>query len=270
MLRTNNVFIKKDNYKRRISIKIFLLTIYCIFIASCSTNSPSTDYKALNKSLLPSVLQDAVTAEANNQYQMASENYLSLVHYKPESDDFLIGAAKNLRYVGKTQEAIDLISSLRKEPYSTPVLIEYGKLNIANNSIDNALEALLKALESEPENIEVLNALGIAYDVKEDSDKAQDYYNQALKISPSNIDVLNNLSLSLAKSNKLDEAINLLEPLVYSSKSSPQLRQNLAMLKLFKGQTKEAEELMRQDLNEKDFQSNKKLYENLGLYNKKF
>lgn len=251
-------------------IKSFFLILEVVIIASCSTSSATNDYKGLNKLLLPSVLKDAVTAEANHQYQTAADHYLSLVNYQSDSDEFLIGAARNLRYAGKIQEALKLIHSLRKKPYTTPVLIEYGKLNLADHSVENALSVLLKALEKEPQNIEVLNALGIAYDLKEDFEQAQNYYRQALKISSSNFEIINNLALSLAQAQKLDEAIKLLEPIAYHNRASSQLRQNLAMLKIFKGQIKEAEELMKHDLDRKDWQHNKKLYENLGLYKKKF
>ena len=56
------------------------------------------------------------------------------------------------------------------------------------------------------------------------------------------------MSLSLAQEGKLVPAIRLLEGLVRSEYSNPQVRQNLALFNALRGDLQSAEELARQDL----------------------
>jgi Flp pilus assembly protein TadD len=244
--------------------KAFL--IFCLIItSSCASSQQGNKIKKINEALSPYILSEARTAEKQNKYEKAANNYLILLESDKKSDEFLLGASRNLRYIGKEEQALKLISSTKTKPYSKKILIEYGKLNIANNEIDEALNALKTALEKDDKDIDVLNAIAIAYDEKEDFTNSQEYYKKALKLSPRNPEITNNLSLSLAKSGKIKEAIKLLEKMVYSSKSSPLLRQNLALLKTLVGDHKEAEELMKKDLDEKEIEHNKKLYKKLNL-----
>ena len=126
--------------------------------------------------------------------------------------------------------------------------IELVKAQIASGLIGEATDNTNLLLGDAPGEWEVYALQGVLLDHAEKFTAAQSAYGRALSISPNNVAVLNNMSLSLAQDGKLASAINLLEGLVRSEYSVPQVRQNLALFYALRGEIDAAEKLAREDL----------------------
>jgi Flp pilus assembly protein TadD len=190
----------------------------------------------------------AVRAELNQSYEEAAKLYAALLAQDPSNTGYMLSLARNLRYAGRTQAAIDLL--IRPEaPKDDPIaLLELGKCYLAADQLNLAKPALEKAKAAAPLNWEIPSTLGVVLDYMNQNDLAQAEYAVALQLSPDNPTVLNNLALSLAQVGKLDEAIATMEHAVDQQSAQAQSRQNLALLMALKGRPDDAERLIRKDL----------------------
>ena len=109
------------------------------------------------------------------------------------------------------------------------------------------------------------NSLGVAYDINGDHAAAQKAYKDGLALDPNNLQLTNNLGLSLALTGNYDQAIPLLESSAKDPRSTPRMRQNLALAYGLSGDDKKAAEVAKQDLDAQGVQENLGYYEFLRL-----
>ncbi len=217
------------------------------------------------ESLKASLYDAAGAAERVGNYASAVTFYNSLHTRKPEDVRATIGLARNLRYIGAADSAVEILNKALEESPDDPVLVaEMGKAQLAAGLPEEALATLLRARELVPTNWRVHSALGIAYDRLGRYDAARLSYAGALDLSPNNVIVLNNLALSHVQTEELDRGIELLKRAAARPKATVQVRQNLALLYALKGNIEEAEKLARQDLPEKIVRTNVEYYRRLG------
>ena len=190
----------------------------------------------------------AVRAEQNRSFAEAAKIYASLLTKEPNNRSYLLSLARNLRYSGQTQAAIDLMNRPEVPTNDPMVMLELGKSYLAADQLNLARPVLERAKAAAPLNWEIPSTLGVTLDYMEQNALAQAEYAAALQLSPENPTVLNNLALSLAQEGRLDEAIATLERAVNQQAAQPQSRQNLALLLALKGRPAEAERLIRKDL----------------------
>ncbi len=239
-------------------------TVGAVFVAMALTGCESVTgggYRAPTEALV----EAASEAEAGNDYLAASLQYRTLLDRNPGNRDYLLGWARNMRYIGKANLVIEAMK--RKtgvDGGDAAVLIELGKAEIAASKAKDAVEHLKSALEKGGDDWDAYAALGIGYDFLQSYDEAWDAYTKALDLSPGNAQVLNNMALSAALSGKLDTAIAILDGAPLPVRRIPQIRQNLAFFYGLKGELKKAGTLARLDLDDAAVRNN------LAVFNRLF
>lgn len=210
-------------------------------------------------------IRTAVEAEAGNDYQTASLQYQTLLDLQPDNRHYLLGWARNLRYVGQAKFAIEAMKrKFGVHGGDATFLIELGKAEIAASQAKAAVEHLKSAIEKGGDNWEAYNALGIGFDLLQSFEEAGDAYQKASKLSPGNAQVLNNQAISAALSGKLDRAISILENAPLAARRSSQIRQNLAFFYGLKGDLTKAGILAKLDLEDDEVRNN------LAVFNRFF
>jgi len=206
---------------------------------------PNPEQEAIQKALA----EAAESAENNYDYKLATMHYGRLVELNPGDVSSVLGFARNLRYSGRPKEAVLLLKKVLASSLTHVSLrIQLAKAQIASGLLVEAEHNIDYLRKEVPGDWEVHALQGVLLDHAGKFRAAQAAYGEALSISPDNISVLNNMSLSLAQEGKLTSAIRLLEDLVRSEYSNPQVRQNLALFYALRGDLQSAEELARQDL----------------------
>ena len=202
-----------------------------------------------SRALQAVLIESAEAAEANFDYKLATMHYSRLVDMDPGDIPSVLGFARNLRYIGNSKAAVLLLKkALSSLPKHVDLRIQLVKAQIASGFLEEAAGQTDYLLQTAPAEWEVYALEGVILDHHGKFLAAQTAYGKALSISPNNITVLNNMSLSLAQNGKLDLAISLLQNLVQSEYSTPQVRQNLALFHALNGDLQSAEKLAREDL----------------------
>tara|TARA_B100000686_G_C16755674_1_gene955294 strand:+ start:1162 stop:2085 length:924 start_codon:yes stop_codon:yes gene_type:complete len=202
-----------------------------------------------SRALQAVLIESAEAAEANYDYKLATMHYSRLVEMNPGDIASVLGFARNLRYIGNSKAAVLLLKkALSSLPKHVDLRIQLVKAQIASGFLEEAAGQTDYLLRTAPAEWEVYALEGVILDHHGKFLAAQAAYGKALSISPNNITVLNNMSLSLAQNGKLDLAISLLQNLVQSEYSTPQVRQNLALFHALNGDLQSAEKLAREDL----------------------
>jgi Flp pilus assembly protein TadD len=216
---------------------------------------------AATEGLYASLRDAAVAAERGGDYVSAITFYNSLYRRKPENLKISLGLARNLRYVGAADRAVEVLElALGAHPDEPDLVSELGKVHLSAGAPEKALGSLLKARELSPGDWRIHSALGITYDRLGRYDAARLSYKEALDRSPGNVSVLNNLALSYVQTADLERGIEILSEAISSPRASVQVRQNLALLYALNGDIDEAEKLARRDLPEKMVQKNLEYY----------
>ena len=224
---------------------LFLCWLAAAVLAGCA----QSDQVEKQVSYKETLRDAAIVAHQSFDYEAAATHYRSLYERDPGDTEALLGVARNLRYLGSSGEAIDvMVKGIADHGQIPAFVLELAKSQITARQFDEASETLELAAKLLPDNWDVFSTTGIFHDYVGEFDTAQAAYHAALELSPNNVAVVNNLALSLAQSGKLDDGIAILVKLLNDRKSTPHTRQNLAMLYALSGDIKNAEKLARQDL----------------------
>lgn len=220
-----------------------------LVLALAACQDPTTN--AVNRSVDTSLLQAATQAEQSGGWLAAVATYRSLYERRPDDPAVAAGLIRALRNSGQLSEALRIANEAApKFPQDARVQGELGKALLASRDVPGALKTLQAAAGLENADWTIHSAIGVAHDLAGQHDSAQKAYAQALAMSPDNPAVQNNLALSLALSGNIDAAIAKLEPQGFA-KTTPQMRQSLALLYALKGDLARTESLVRKDLPEK-------------------
>jgi len=216
---------------------------------------------AATEGLYASLRDAARAAERGGDYVSAITFYNSLYQREPKDLSTALGLARNLRYVGAADRAVEVLElALGVYPDEADLVSELGKVHLAAGAPEKAMASLLRARELSPGDWRIHSALGIAYDRLGRYEAARLSYKEALDRSPGNVSVLNNLALSYVQTADLERGIEILSEAINSPRASVQARQNLALLHALNGDIDEAEKLARRDLPEKMVQKNLEYY----------
>lgn len=237
-----------------------------ILLSACGTTQNSAPtVTGLSAAIEPSLRQAAREAEASYDYRSAVQHYRALRDRHPDDQRLALALARNLRFSGASQTAIELLNSLAGTERPALVLAELGKAYLAADRLGLALRTLEEAKAKAPKNWEIVSALGVAHDYQEQWDKAQAAYLTALALDPDNPVVLNNLGLSRAQSGDLDGALDALRQANEQPAAKAQVRQNYALLLALKGDVAAAERLARKDLTAEQAKGNGLFYRQLAM-----
>jgi Flp pilus assembly protein TadD len=154
-----------------------------------------------------------------------------------------------LRLLGRYEEAAATAARvLVLHPDNQSALLESARSYIEMDKGFYALDPLKKAQAAAPRDWTVYMLEGVAHEQNEQPDDARNAYLQALALSPNNPAVLSNLALWYAKRGDTGQAETLLRTAAAQPSATAQERQNLALVLGMEGRFTEAEHLMRQDL----------------------
>lgn len=214
-----------------------------------------------SKQFDPQLYEAARRAESQNNYIEAAQHYQSLLARDTGNVDLAIALARNLRYGGSGQQAVEIINSLIARDGRTGLLLgELGKAYVSTDQMNLAIPVLEEARGIAPDRWDLLAALGVAYDYESRFPEAQAIYMEAVKMSPNNPDILNNLALSQAQSGDLGGALVTMKQAVDQPSASSQVRQNMALLLALQGDVDNADRWARKDLPREIADENTKYY----------
>jgi Flp pilus assembly protein TadD len=189
-------------------------------------------------------------ADSDNQDYAAAAAYWG-AKYEANRGDMkaALSFARNLRLMGGARQAVAVLKDVvLKAPDNAQVSSEYGKALTAVGRSRDAIPFLARAIQMDGSDWSTFSAYGVALDQNGTHDAARQNYEIALKLSPANATVESNLAMSYLLSGQVDQAEVILLRLVSRPDATPEMRQNLAMVASLKGNTTEAEQLVRQDL----------------------
>lgn len=234
--------------------KTGLLVCAGLALASCAQianqSAPGNGDPTAHKS--PQALaQLGDAARRSGDLPGAVELYRKSLGDNPRQTSVWLALGSTLLQGGDTREAAEAYTkALKVAPKSVEAHLGLGRVYIAERKPHEALVEFTAALAIDPKAVRAYNDQGIAYDMIGNHKAAKASYAKGLLIAPDNVALRNNLGLSLAITGNYDKAIADLSKLAMEPGSTPRVRQNLALAFGLKGDDKDAERLLRYDLDE--------------------
>lgn len=198
----------------------------------------------------PRKASPAVRAQADRLEPLARAAFWSgELELDPTDPEAGVKFAQALRSLGRNDEAAAAVERvLVAQPENVEALLELGRAHIGRGQAFYAVDPLKRARTAAPRDWRAPSLLGVAYDQINRPDEAMAAWNEALALSPENPAVMTNMALALAAKGQSVEAETLLRRAVARPGATIQMRQNLALLLGLRGATAEAERLLREDL----------------------
>ena len=189
-------------------------------------------------------------AEAERLEPLARATFWSReVQVDPTDADAGIKLARALRALGQYDQAVQAADVvLVGAPRNLDALLEDGRAKIAANQGFYAIETLQRAKQVAPKDWRPLSLLGVALEQSLRPEEAKQAYDEALALSPDNPAILSNMALYFAGRGDTAQAETLLRRAASRPDAGAQERQNLALVLGLEGKMAEAEHLIRQDL----------------------
>lgn len=161
----------------------------------------------------------------------------------------MVKLSRALRSMGRADEAVAIGQQmLVLKPDDRDALMEAGRANIAAGQAFYAVAPLEKARRLDVKDWRPVSLLGVAYEaVQRDADAAAAFA-EAVRLAPDNPGALSNLAMFKAGRGETAEAETLLRRAAASPDATVEVRLNLALVLGMKGDLAEAETLLRRDL----------------------
>ena len=243
---------------------LFVVFALILSLPACETFSSFGEASSQQGDIDSALLDGARSAEANGEHAVAAGQYQKLYAKDRKNRDVVLGLARNLRYLGRTQEAEGVLAGSDEFKSGDPaVILEYAKIEISKGAAVKALGHLTTLQKTDPLNWDVYSTLGIAYDMTESFHDARQAYEKGLELAPSSPALINNMALSIALSGNLDEAIQIMEDASLVVRRNEQVRQNLALLYGLKGDERKSRAISGISLDEESIRSNLAVYSKL-------
>lgn len=188
------------------------------------------------------VVRAAADAAIKNDAHFGAIAHLSkLAEHDPSDLDIAYQLSRRLRYVGALSDSERVLNDARAIHPDDPLLrLELAKTKIAGGFAQEALLLLKPLAEEEDEDPSVLQALGVAYDRTGQHQEAQAAYAEAMKHGRPSAALLNNDGLSRLISGDVEGAVARLREASTAPGANAQVRQNLALALVLKGDEAEA------------------------------
>jgi outer membrane protein OmpA-like peptidoglycan-associated protein len=169
-------------------------------------------------------------AVQGSTYQEAIHQYSALYSQDKNNLMALLGLARNLRYAGQPERALEQLEGAENRFDEHPAfLTELGKAYLAKGEFRTAKNYLKDAIEKQENNWEAYSALGIAYDFERDYVRASRAYIRAIEICPDSASILNNAAISAALGDDIKSARALLRRASDLRPHSERIKNNLNM-----------------------------------------
>jgi outer membrane protein OmpA-like peptidoglycan-associated protein len=152
---------------------------------------------------------------------------------KPNEIEAVLGLARNLRWSGRSTEALKVLQSARPRFGDDGRFIaELGKIDLILGDSAQGVSLLKDAAAKVGTDWRLYSALGIGLDYQENFPAAENAYRKALEMCPDDAAVMNNLGISQGLSGHLDRAILTLQDALELNGHTAKIERNL---QLFKG-----------------------------------
>ncbi len=160
-----------------------------------------------------------------------------------------VKAAAAMRELGRYAEAAEMAGQvLMVQPNNFGAMLEVGRSQIAGGQAFYGIQALEHARAIDPNDWRPWSLLGTAYEQVRRYDDSAAAWAQALALSPENADVLTNMAVAAMARGQTAEAEPLLRRAAAQPNASLKVRLNLAMALGLNGKLGEAEQMLRRDL----------------------
>ncbi len=159
--------------------------------------------------------------------------------------------SESLEKLGQKPTQIDVLRSAANQTQSDAnSQSQLGRALLAAGDVQGATESLNRAATLNPNDAQALSALGATLDQQTKHSEAREKYQAALAVAPNDVGIMNNMAMSYALQGKLPEAENLLRKIMANpkSKSTPRVRQNLALVVGLQGRFEDAKKIASEDL----------------------
>ena len=156
-----------------------------------------------------------------------------------------------LEKLGQSDKQLQVLQTMSElNPGNAKIQSLYGKKLIGANKSAEAVPVLEKIVANDANDWRTRSALGSAYDQQGQYAKARESYQAALAIKPNQISILNNMGMSYALEGNLKQAEATLRGAMElpDGKTTPRLRQNLALVVGLQGRFEEARKIASEDL----------------------
>jgi Flp pilus assembly protein TadD len=162
-----------------------------------------------------------------------------------------IAYGESLDQLGQKPTQIDVLrSTVERTKSNAQAQADLGRALLKAGDIEGATGALSTAVALNPRDAQALSALGATLDQQTKHVEAREKYMAALAIAPDNLGVMNNLAMSYSLQGKLPEAETTLRKAMThpDAKTTPRIRQNLALVVGLQGRFDEAKQIASEDL----------------------
>ena len=168
----------------------------------------------------------------SHDYDTAIMQYQEQYQANPSDLTALLGLARNLRYAGRPEQALEELKAARVTFNDHPALTtEIGKAYLAMGRVDVAQKFLVTSINNSRNNWEAYSALGIAYDFMGQYGDASDAYSQAAQICPDSASILNNMAISMALMGDIERSKALLIQASGMRPYSRRIKNNLSLIR---------------------------------------
>jgi Flp pilus assembly protein TadD len=248
-------------------------------------------------------LLTAACASAGDPYAGAvargtSGDELGEVQPNAQAAAALLRVATATRAAGDYASAINVLKrALRLAPSDSEIFAELGESLAAVRAYDEAREIFTRAVTIAPADTRILrglanvlvaqsepalaivryrealavrkeaatyNGLGVALDILNNGVEAEAAYREGLALDARNQSLIGNLALSLSLRARHQDAIDLIAGELRANRSTPRLRQNLALIYGLAGRLSDARTILRIDMDERSVANNLGYYEMLA------
>ena len=211
-----------------------------------------------------SLMRVGAAAEAGGDYATAATVYRKASAVDTSVPAPLVASGNALIAMGNFNEAIVAYNSaLARDQHDREALRGLARAYLTSGQPALAGEPLAIAYQDNPDDPKLLQLIGVADDFVGRHEEAQSRYRRGLELTPADPALSLNLALSLALSGNHPEAIALLRPFATAATSTSRERQTLALIYGLQGNRKEAERMVRLDLDPISAQRNLAYYETL-------
>jgi len=210
----------------------------------------------------PKGLKVADTLFDNGQMAAAARIYVKLLEQHPDNIKILTRYARATYELGGYEEALRLYEQLGAlTDYECRATVGMGKAQLKMARPIVAGQFFAQCLQMDPDNEAALVGRAIAYDAVDQSSLALVFYRRAIAQRPDEAGLRNNYALSLLVAGQIPAAIKELAAIAFTDKSTPQIRQNLALAYGLIGDVTAAAQVAALDLSPELVASNLKYYD---------
>lgn len=207
-------------------------------------SKPADDKDVKPIDLTPYLLEAAKKAEQAGEVLAAAQSWQQLYEKDATNLEISFNYARSLRRLGVTTEAEKiLVDALQLRPNDLLLRLELSKVKLAQGNAKAALPIIEKLVQERPHDPGILQAYGVILDRLSRHADAQYVYGKAMEIGRNSASLLNNAALSHAMSGDLASAEKYLREALVARGANVQIKQNLALVLMLKGDEKGAREM---------------------------